>query len=423
MKPPDEHIPPKAAIIPYYLVAAFAFVLLSVLCLIAGRAFTGHYFQPRILAITHLAVFGWATMIIFGASNQLAPVICERRLYNEKLPVPIIALLTSGAALLVTSFWNFTLNTPAYIGGALILTAVILHAWNIYKTASAGKENIVRDFMLIAHLWLAITCTIGILLLVNLGHPFLPEEHLFYLKIHASIGMAGWFLQLIIGVSSKLIPMFLLSRTEEKKLLNISYYTINIGLTLLLLEGLVFRASWGRLLYFVLILAGIVAYGRYVRICYKTAMRKQLDNGMKQTFIALTLISVPFVLLLIALITNNNVSPSTITAFGFAFFGGFISTIIMGQTFKTLPFIVWMHITKPNTLPEVMPKDLFNEKWVKGQMLAFLPGYILFLAGILLRQTVPIYSGATLMILASAWYFIHVVLIIKKLENGTRHNR
>lgn len=422
MKPPDEHIPPKNAIIPYYLVAAFAFVLLSILCLIAGHAFTGHYFQPRVLAITHLAVFGWATMIIFGASNQLAPVICERRLYNEKLPLPIITFLISGTGLLVTSFWSFTFNISAYAGGALILTAVILHAWNIYKTAAAGKNNVVRDFMLIAHIWLAITCAIGMLLLINLAHPFLPEEHLFYLKIHASIGMAGWFLQLIIGVSSKLIPMFLLSRTEKTKLLNISYYAINLGLTLLLLEGLVFRASWGRVLYFSIILTGILSYARYVQICHKTAIRKQLDAGMKQTFIALLLISVPFVLLLLILLIRPEVNPEFITAFGFAFFGGFISTLIMGQTFKTLPFIVWMHITQPHTLPELMPKDLFNEKWVKGQMLVFLPGYMLFLTGILLRQALLIHAGAIVMIISSAWYFLHVVLIIKKLRNGVRHN-
>lgn len=370
-----------------------------------------------------MAVFGWATMIIFGASNQLAPVICERRLYNEKLPLAVITLLIPGTALLVTSFWNFTLDTPAYIGGALILVSVILHAWNIYKTASGGKEEIVRDFMLIAHVWLAITCIVGILLLVNLGHPFLSEDHLFYLKIHASIGMAGWFLQLIIGVSSKLIPMFLLSRTEEKKLLNISYYTINAGLIMLMFEGLAFQTTWGRSFYLLIILIGVIAYARYVRICYNTAIRKQLDAGMKQTFIALFLVSLPFVLLLLMLMATGETAPNIVTTYGFTFFGGFISTIIMGQTFKTLPFIVWMHITKPNTLPQVMPKDLFHEKWVKGQMFVFLPGYLLFLGGLLLKLILLIYSGAALMVIASAWYFIHVVQIIKKLKNGTRHHR
>jgi hypothetical protein len=144
-------------------------------------------------------------------------------------------------------------------------------------------------------------------------------------------------------------------------------------------------------------------------------MRRQLDNGMKQTFVALALMSLPFILLLVILSVKTTVTPNLVTAYGFSFFGGFISTIIMGQTFKTLPFIVWMHITKPNTLPELLPKDLFNEKWVRTQMLLFLPGYMLFLAGILLRQTALIYPGASLMVVASTWYFAHVMMIIKKL--------
>ncbi|MCV5231913.1 hypothetical protein OFC56_32645, partial [Escherichia coli] len=90
-------------------------------------------------------------------SNQLTPVICEQRLKSEKLPVVIIALLMAGTGLLVTSFWNFEINALAYTGGILLLTAIVLHAQNIYKTAKAGKETAVRDFMLMAHLWLVIT--------------------------------------------------------------------------------------------------------------------------------------------------------------------------------------------------------------------------------------------------------------------------
>src|SRR5688572_14537153 len=127
MKPPQEQIPPVISIVPYYAVAAFVLVLLSILCLITGAAFAGHYFQPRILAITHLAVFGWATMIIFGASNQLAPVICEHRLYRQRLPLLIIVLLIAGTGLLVSSFWNFSLGGPAFLGGILLLASVTLH--------------------------------------------------------------------------------------------------------------------------------------------------------------------------------------------------------------------------------------------------------------------------------------------------------
>ena len=42
MMPPGDHIPAKAAIIPYYITAAAGLVLVSVLCLNAANDFPGH---------------------------------------------------------------------------------------------------------------------------------------------------------------------------------------------------------------------------------------------------------------------------------------------------------------------------------------------------------------------------------------------
>ena len=413
--PPKEHIPSRYAIIPYYAVAALLFVITTALCINAATAFAGHYFQPKLLAITHMAVLGWATMIIFGATNQLAPVIAEHKLYSKKIPIAVLALLIAGLCLLIPSFWFFSFTIFSYTGGILLLAGFIMHSFNIYKTVQKGKESIANDFILVAHVWLLLTAFIGLLLIVNLRYAFLPEEHLHYLKIHGTIGMAGWFLQLVIGVSSRLIPMFLLSRTEATKWLHKAYYLINIGLILFLMEGMVVRSDWGRPVYFLVLTAGLLCYLMYVRGCYNSAMRKNMDNGMKQTFVALFLIIVPFALLAIQFIAGRHVAPNIVVAYGISFFAGFISTMIMGQTFKTLPFIVWMHITRPDKLPELLPKDLFKERLVKWQMIIFLLGYLFLLSGILTTTVWANYTGAILMTIAAVIYFLHVLFVIRKL--------
>lgn len=415
MMPPDEHIPSKWAIIPYYLIAGLAFVITTFLCILAAPAFTGHYFQPKLLSITHLAILGWAVTIIFGATNQLAPVIAEQKLFSEKLPVIVLVLLVTGVCILIPSFWFFSFTALSYIGGCMLLIAFVIHTYNVLKTTIQRKDNIISDFIAVAHLWLLLTAAIGLMLLFNLRFPFLPDEHLHYLKIHASIGMAGWFLQLVIGVSSRLIPMFLLSRTEEQKWLNITYYIINITLVLFLMEGMVFRTNMGHIFYLLLIIIGLACYFIYIRKCYVSAMRKQMDNGMKQTFLALGLIAIPFGLLLWQILMKDAVPPHIVSAYGFAFFAGFISTIIMGQTFKTLPFIVWMHITRRDKLPEILPKDLYHEKWVKWQMVIFLLGYLAMLMGILMKLTIVIYFGAIFMTMAALIYCSHTLFISLKL--------
>lgn len=417
MKPPDEHISGISTVLPYYIAAPVCFVIFQALLLVSVPEIHLHYFQPKLLGLTHLFVLGWATMMIFGASNQLVPVIAEAKLHSTKLPIVSLLCLVAGVPLLVWSFWAFQFTWIAYSGAALVLSGIILHAYNIYKSISLGKNCIITDIMLMAHAWLFITASIGLLLLINLVCPLFPEEHLHYLRIHAPIGMAGWFLQLIIAVSARLVPMFILSRNENLKLLNITFYTLNAGLALFLIEGMVFGSFNGWLLYTMLIIAGLTAYGWYIHGCYKSALRKQKDAGMRQTFIAIGFIIVAVVFLFAAAWSVPGMQPRMATVFGFAFFAGLVSIIIMGQTFKTLPFIVWMHITKPNTLPELMPKDLFKEQWVNIQLWVYLPGLLLLLTGIIAAKTTLLYIGSILMLTASIIYAAHTAYVIAQLKN------
>ncbi len=422
MELPEHHKPAKITIIPYYVAAALSIFIVSVLLLLSIPELVGHFFQPHLLAITHLTVLGWGTMIIIGASNQLMPVIADTKLYDERLPVICFILLAIGTCLLVHSFWGFQLGAAVFIGAFFIFTALILHSVNIFLSAKkSASNNIIIDCILTAHIWLILTAAIGITLLLNFRLGFLPEDHLHYLKVHASVGMAGWFLLLVIGVSSRLIPMFLLSRKEEKKYLVIAYYCINCGLALFLIDSTILHTRFGSMINLMLISAGILFYLAYVRICYNSAIRKKLDAAMKSSMTAVGVISIPLILLIISILYYREIPVSIVTGYGYSFFGGFVTLLIMAQTFKTLPFIIWMHLNSPDKLPELQPKDLFKESLVKLQTFLYLPGFLLVLAGILLKTYFLLYPGGILMIMASLIYCGHVFYVIGHLrKNGNR---
>ncbi|MBS1522119.1 MAG: hypothetical protein JST50_14040 [Bacteroidetes bacterium] len=419
----ERHIPVKKTVLPYYLTAAACLVIISLMVLFTVKDFDGHFFQPHLLAITHLTVFGWGTMVILGASNQLMPVIADKKLYSERLPVAVFLFLVAGTCLLVHSFWSFELTWPIFVGAFSILTSLVLHSINIFVTVKRSSvKNIIIDFIMTAHLWLIVTALIGITLLFNFRFGFLPVDHLHYLKVHASIGMAGWFLLLIIGVSSRLVPMFLLSRKEVKIFLTIAYYLINAGLIFFLIEGMVLRSNNGYRWYISLIVAGILCYLFYIRQCYKSAIRKKIDSGMKVTFVAIGSICLPGIIMIAYLLHSRGAPVSMITAYGYSFFGGFITTLIMGQTFKTLPFIIWIHLTKPDRLQELQPKDLYNEHLVMLQLGLYLPGFLLFLSGILIHSPYLMYPGCVMMIVASVIYCAHSVHVVFHLKNERYKN-
>jgi len=416
MESTPQHMPGKRAIIPYYVMAALCFVIANVLTVLSASEFKEHFFQPHILAIVHLIVLGWGTMIIFGASNQLVPVIADNDLYSDDLALFAFVMFSAGLGIFVYSFWGFAPGVWMFIAAFLMLISFVCHAVNIFLTSKKTLgHNIITTYVLTAHAWLIGTASIGILLLFNLRWKFLPAENLHYLKAHASIGMLGWFLLLIIGVSARLFPMFLLSRNEPKKYLTIAFGLINAGLLLLLVEGLGLTTYRAYFIYIAMIVSGIVFYLVYMRYCYVSAMKRVLDIAMKQSFIAVFSIVLPFVLLIFAVLIHG-VSASVIIAYGYSFLGGFVTTIIMGQTFKTLPFIIWMHITKQDELPVIFPKDLYKKSLVLAQLVLYLPGFLLFLSGILFKLNALLYTGAVIMLLAAIVYFGHVIYVVSKLR-------
>ena len=413
-----QRAPSPSVVLPYYITAAVAFLILTTLMLVSSASFTGHYFQPRILTITHLATLGWGTMIIFGASHQLLPVVMEVHLFSEKLAKWCFALLLPGIILLTVSFWIFSIGWTMELGAVFILISVILYTINVYGTARQNKKwTISAECIITASWWLLLTVILGTLLVFNLRYDLFPRDHLYYLKIHAHIGMAGWFLLMIMGVASRLIPMFLLSHDEPGTEVKTAYYCINGGLLGFLIMTLVFNTGKYWPVFALVILAGVIAYVRFVRKAYKKAMRKKMDVPMKITIMAVILMLLPFLFLSVLACLPSGMDKETVAyslAYGISIFGGFITAIILGQTFKTLPFIVWMHRYKKliGKVKTPLPRELYREQWVNYQFYSYLMGYIALLAGVISRIQWLITLGCAGLFLTAVFYNVNVFITI-----------
>ncbi len=375
--------PSNSAILPFYATGALSFLILCVLMLLSPESLLGNYFSPHLLAIVHTAALGWGTMIIFGAAHQLLPVICEQDLFNEKIASFSWYTLTAGVALLVWSFWHFRTGTLMITGGSLVLLSVIFYLVNVCLTSRiCTRYSIQKLFLLSSAVWLLFTAIVGLLMAINLAHPYFGRNHLNILKLHAHAGLAGWFLQLITGVSSKLVPMFLLGKSKKEHLLKWAFLFQNLGLLLFLADGYFFGITVRILLYAFLVLAGVICWLVYLRDAFINRVRKKLDVMMKHTFFSF--ISLLAAIACIPLLWFFKGYQWSIL-YGTLLFMGWITGIILGKTFKTLPFIVWnghyKHLSGKVKVP--LPKHLFNEGLVKWQFGFFIAALFILALGIL----------------------------------------
>ncbi len=405
-------------VIPFYIYASLGFFCATLFLLINTGDITKHYFHPYTLAITHMMALGWGTMIILGSAHQLVPVLIEGRLFSNKLAYASFILAAIGIPLLLFGFYSFNMGWPARCGGELIITAIICYLINIGISIVKSKtESVHAIFVFTASLWLLLTASVGLLLVYNFQYHFLPDDSIDYLPLHAHMGIAGWFLLLIIGVGSRLIPMFLISKYNNVSLLWWVYGLINGGLILFIFIFLKGKNKEFFLLPFLLIAAGIFLFARFCYAGYEERIRRKVDEQMKLSLLAVAMMLLPiiFLVIIIALLmlaSSGNIS--LIIAYGFVLFFGWITAIILGMTFKTLPFIVWNkvyhHLAGKRKTPS--PKELFSAGVFKWMGLSFIVGFVLFVCSILLRISFILKPAAVLLLITALLYNWNVLKLV-----------
>ncbi len=404
-------------VLPFYLYAAISFLAATIFLLLSTEAFTGHYFHPHILAITHTMALGWGTMVILGASHQLVPVLIEAKLYSNLLAYISFILAATGIPLLVYGFYIFDMGWPAQWGGCFVVLAILAYLINIaISMAKSKNESIHAAFVFTATLWLFLTTILGLAQVHNFTATLLPESSLHYLTLHAHAGIIGWFLLLVMGVASRLIPMFLISKYSNVTLLWWIYGLINSALLLFIV---LFFHPDNKALLFIPIIAVFIAISLFIYYCYlayKQRIRKQVDEQMKLSLLSVSMLLLPvlfLVIVIIFLISTSGEKLNLILSYGFLIFFGWITAIILGMTFKTLPFIVWNkvyhHRSGLGKTPN--PKDLFSNGIFKSMVILYLAGFILFAIGIVIPNNILLKAGTILLVLTAVLYNWNVLKI------------
>jgi hypothetical protein len=404
-----------SVIIPHYIFGAVSFTAAIVMMFFSGDAFSGHYFHPKLLAITHTAALGWATMIIFGSLYQFLPVLLDVSLYSERLAKITFYFFAAGIVLLIPAFWNFSISTVLFSCALLILFSVTLFVLNVFFTARmSAARNVSTRFILASVVWLWLTVAAGCVLVFNFRFQFLSASHLHYLTIHAHMGIAGWFISLIAGVSSRLFPMFLLSQYTNTKKLNAGFYFINLGLLafvsdLLFLNGSVLLPVSG-----LSVIAGILLYLDFIYRSYKSRVRKVNDVSMKISLFSLFILLLPVAFILLT-IFSDTVARELLhlyILYGFLIFFGFISALISGQTYKTLPFIVWMKLYKQQKQKNLLPKDLYSENAARYQMTFYIAAIILVIPAITLQLHLLFIIATSCLLVSALIYNYNIIRIL-----------
>jgi hypothetical protein len=407
-----------------------AFMALSLAWLAAGATLLAvqpgllalPHMHPWVVALTHAWVLGFLVTAACGAVYQLAPVALGTTLWSERRGWWHFGLHAAGVPGMVYAFWHWDMVLLGH-AGFLVLVGTALFAENTWRTvARSGKRDTTAWSIALAAGWLLLTALAGLTLAANRFWGFIPMDPLALLRAHAHLGLIGFFVTLLQGVSFTLIPMFTLAEVRSWRLVKAGLWCGQLGLVGLV-AALAFHATWATFAFALLILVGFVCSGRALFSTLANRKKRLLGPGLAAFLRGLAVLGIAAVAGA-ALAWPRSPWGSASGGFGavpyaiLAVAGGLLPAVT-GMLCKIIPFLTWMRAYGPKVghSPTPPASSLIHpglERWALiAQAAALAPllagswlsnEWLLCAGAWLLAGGVALFLGAMASVLSHLWH-------------------
>ena len=324
-----------------HFAAATLYLLAGALGLvwIAPELAIGAYPSPRVAGITHLFTLGWLTTTIFGALYQLLPVALGAPVRSTRFGHAEFWTLAPGAGVFAAGVATGS-TVLHHLGIALVGAGVIIGVVKVAATLPRARtRDVTWGAIALAIGFLASTLTLGVILLHNIHTGFLAEARIRVLAIHLHVALVGWALVMMVGVSHRLLPMFLLSHGGDSRWTKRALVLLPVGV-ISLGVGLAMRQSWASWLGVALLEGGVACFLWQARSFYVARVRKRTDVGMHFAATALLFLTTS-ALLGPAVLAAGVLHPRLATIYVIVGLLGGIVMYVVGFFYKIVPLLAW----------------------------------------------------------------------------------
>ena len=361
----------------YFAVALLALIVAEGL-MTAGFGFpVAPIHAPETLALVHLIAIGWLSLLMLGALFQFVPVLVARPLYSDWLPLPTLALLLAGLTALLAGFLQLAgvISVPhsCFPAASILLGAGFsLALWNLGRTLWAARPlPVPARSVTVGLAGIAATALLGIIFALTLGgvisNPALLAIASQGVPVHAIAGLGGWLTFTAMGVSYRLLAMFMLAPELDGTSTRAAFCLGTAALTLLILGGV--GAIWmdGNL-DFVLIAAATLGlacaalYWKDMIHLYRARKRRVIELNSRMAGFALASLAsavvLTLILALLGVLPRHGGAIAFITAFGW------LSGLALAMLYKIIAFMTWLECYGPvlGKRPTPRVQDLVTER-------------------------------------------------------------
>lgn len=336
-----------------YFAAALTFLVAAQALMVAGHGFPALPVEaPETLVLVHMITIGWLSLLMCGALFQFVPVLVARPLVGARFVLPALLCLISGLACLLGGFLQlsgaFDTTLPLFPMASMLLPAGFALAVAVLgATLWSGRPlPLPARFVAAGLAALVVTATLGALFAFQLSGftGFGVDWRGLALPTHMSAGFGGWLTLTAIGVSYRLLPMFMLS-PDHARLSGHAVFWCGVAALLLMVAGAPLENALGGpgiaiTIAGLAVLAAIVLYGVDLVYFYRNRKRRKIELNSRSAIGAFAGLYLSALLVVVLAATGSFAQHAPAVIYLVAF--GWLSGLGLSQLYKIVPFLTWL---------------------------------------------------------------------------------
>jgi hypothetical protein len=374
-------------------------------------------YQQEILALVHTVTLGFLLAVFLGASVQLLPVVAGVTVARTGLVRAAVVFYFAGTAGMVLHFAKLRWN-GLVISAAAVTLGIVLFFAAVFPVLARAPRGPVRLAFALAYAGLALTMTAGLLIGLDRRRSFLPGAPMNHLASHLTLGLLATFTVAIWGVSSKLLPMFLLAPAPDPRRQKTALLLLWCGAVLL---ATALWLGWPAAPFAALPAAAFFLQLSLVRGLLRSRRRGRIDAGFRYALSAYAdLFAAGVVGLLIALGVGKGtlLSLRLPWVFGFFLLIGWVLQTVVGILSKILPFLVWqaVYARRAGLGPLPTLADLSSERLQMAGFVLFRIATVGLAVALFRGRAGELRAAASFLAVSLVPFAVHVALVVSHLK-------
>jgi len=395
--------PPISVPFRFFLSAPLFGVLISLIFFFFPFDELSNQYSQKAIGLIHLFTLGILTMIIFGAMQQMMPVLAGAVIKKSRLFANIVhSSLVLGTLFMSFSF-IFSMKSLLYVGVVFLSIAFFTFFLVAIKLLFSVKylTSTVKAMRLFSLAGL-ITLILGLYLAYSHLTLNIGEYHFAFVNMHILFASFGFALLLIMGVSFQVIPMFYVALDFPK------YIQHKVPLVLflfLLIASFFFYFEINFLVLKIVFVSITILFAYYGLKSLNNRRRPVFDVTLWYWKFSLSMLFISQIIWSIDIFESNY-----ILAIVFAF--GFLYSLLQGMVYKIIPFLAWFHLNSKGYFKLPTIREFIEEKYIKLHFFIHLFSIIFFVASYF--ENSLIYMASILFFISNIIFLINCIVAIKK---------